>query len=478
MAQSSTFMRFASPNERRTISREDLGFYNAVVIGSVYELAGDVDIYTAETFISALKDCVLEHPSLGVVVKDKHTEKPFYEAVSSIELHQHISIVHEEIGSEGEAKVFERVLPPILDRPFPADIPPWRIVVLPLPSNTSTVTRCFVCFAFSHSLGDGMVGLAFHRTFLEKWRQSTSTKSESSTVTLPSRTLPEPFDTPTRLPISWGFLLGPLLAVYLPKFLCGMLGLHATAGTINDGTWTGSPMFFNPASTSNSRVKILEIEAPLVQNAIQVVRTHDAKLTATIHQMIIRALSKAIPNNDVTNFVAGTAVDMRGAIGKPAYTWGLFVAGHYEGHERLKDAQQPISDELWTAAGVMTKALAGCATRLHDQSIGLLRYVPSIRKWTLDKLGCNRDSSYEVSNLLAFDGGAEPECRISKMVFCQPGNVTSAPMAFNILSVKGGSLMCTVSWQIGALGVPLDEEVEFVDGICSSIQADFKALSV
>lgn len=470
----------AGPNERRTISREELGFYNALVVAAIYEVASeDIDVNLTQTFIPPLQHCILTYPYLSVVVKDKHTEKPTYEGVSSINLQDHISIIHDN-DSHGEMATLQKILPPILDRPWPADIPPWRIVVLPLAApDGSSVTRCFIAFAFSHTLGDGMVGPAFHRAFLDAWRQNTGTDEKRSfLVTPPTRTLPAPFDTPERLRISWKFLLGPLIAVYLPKFLAGILGLRAAASTVNAGSWTGSRVFFDPAAF-HSRVRLFEIEAPILQNALRVSRNHDAKLTATVHQLIVRALSKAIPNRDITNFVSQTAVDMRGSIDTPGYTWGLFVSGHYEVIPRLMHVTPTLSDEMWAAASSMTKKFAECATRLQDQSIGLLRYAPSIRNWTLGKVGQPRDGSYEVSNLLAFDdtdGGASHKYKITKMVFAQPANVPSAPLVFNIISVKGGSLVCAVSWQAGALGMPLEEEDSFVDGICSSLQADFEAL--
>jgi hypothetical protein len=411
---------------------------------------------------------------LTAIVKNKHTEKPFYEGVSNINLKHHVSIIDEGEANDGGTSALEKVLPPILNRPWPTSIPPWRIVVLPLPSRPGTrMTRCFIVFAFSHTIGDGVSGLAFHRTFLDAWQQTTDNE-DSFLVAAPSLTLPAPFDTPQRLPISWSFLLGPLIAVYLPKFMADFLGLRASASTVNPGTWTGSRVFFEPESF-NSRVRLLEIEAPLVRNALQVSRNHDAKLTATLHLLIIRALSKAVPDRNITNFVSQTAVNMRGAIGAPDYAWGLFVSGYYEVHPRV-DAAGPVSGEMWTAASLTTKKLAECATRLQDQAIGLLRYAPSIRNWTLGKVGQQRDCSYEVSNLLAFGGGGrENQCKITQMVFAQSANVLSAPLVFDIVSVKGGSLMCAVSWQAGALGVPVEKETSLVDEICLSLRADFEA---
>lgn len=404
-----------------------------------------------------------------VKVKDKNTKQPFYEASQNVNLENHISIIPGDHSEEEENVTIQKVLPAILDRRWLADLPPWRIVVLPLTSRDHTVKRCFIAFGFLHTLGDGMVNAC---------RQSSGPEDASFLVTPPSRTLSAPFDTPETLPISWSYLLGPLLAVYLPKFLRKFLGLRASASTVDAGTWVGSPIFFDPSATEKSRVRILEIEAPLVQNALQVSREHDTKLTGTMHQMILRALSKAIPDANITNFVSGTPVDMRASTGTPALTWGLFVSGYYEVHPRLSGAST-LSDEMWAAASSMTKNISACAASLQDQAIGLLRYVPDIGKWTLSKIGQQRDSSYELSNLLAFDNmdGVDQNCRISKMVFSRPGNVPSAPLVFNIIGVKRGSLVCTVSWQAGALGIPLDEERLFVDGICSSIRTDFEDLT-
>lgn len=248
-------------------------------------------------------------------------------------------------------------------------------------------------------------------------------------------------------------------------------------------------MFFDPETRESSRLHLLEIEEPLVRNALRVSRARGSKLTATMHQMIVRALSRAIPDGGtdgegrITDFVSGTAIDMRGSIGVPGYTWGLYVNGTHDIHPRIQfdgepQAQSTFSDEAWEAASLMTKSLAESATRLQDQAIGLLRYAPSIGGWTANKMGERRDCSYRVSNLLAFDGGAEGRNRISKVIFATPADATGSPLAFDIVSLKGGSLVCSVGWQAGALGVSLEEEGQLVEEICSSIRADFEGLRV
>ncbi|RDW85968.1 hypothetical protein BP5796_04293 [Coleophoma crateriformis] len=356
-------------------------------------------------------------------------------------------MVDDPAAVNDQMAAIERLLSQQLDLPFTRAIPPWRIVVLPLGPR-----QCFVAFAFSHMIGDGPTGTAFHRTFLEACRSIPDLQSSvSQMIRTPVRPLPPPFDTPERLPISWSFLLAPLIASMLPHFIVKLLGLPLGASPVDEGTWTGSPIAYDPR-TSHSKIKLCEIEAALLKNALYVSRKHDAKFTSTLQQLVTRALSKAITNPDITNFVSQTTINMRRSI------------------------------EEWEAARSSTQAFATRASSLQDQVVGLLRYLPSIRKWTLAKIGQQRDSSYEISNVGAMDIGQDKstghmgQASITKMVFAQPGHIAGNPIAFNIASVKGGSLMCTVTWSAGALGITENDEEWFVDQLCSSLREGMKTL--
>ena len=390
------------------------------------------DVKSALSFAGPLKRCIEEYPYMTVILKDKDTEKPVWEGVSSVKLDDHISIIHDQATEGGdEAATIGKVLPSIVDGRFTASSPPWKIVVLPLPSRQGTTkSRCFVAFASSHSIADGGAG----------------------------RALPEPFDTPERLPIS-------------PEFLRSI----ATTRVVDASTWTGSPVFLEPQEGLHTRIRLLEIEAPLVQGALRASRAHKTKLTATIQLLINRALSNAVTDGDVTNFASQTAIDLRGASGV-GLEWGIFVSGLAAAHPRI-DASKTISDEMWAVASSMSEKLADSSSKLDNQVIGLLRFVPSHKDSMVSKLGGKREGSYALSNMLAFDGGDEGyNCRISKMVVASSAAVPSAPLSFCIISVKGGSLMCTVSWQPGALGCPMEKEAFFVDEICSSLRGDFETL--
>ncbi|KKK21467.1 hypothetical protein ARAM_003772 [Aspergillus rambellii] len=485
-------MRFASPNEQRVISREYCGFYNALVIGAVYEFSGSaIDVRLSRSFFGAAKRCIEKHPSLSVIVQDMHTDAAFFERVPTMNLENHISIVaggdnsalaSTKADDGDEMAQIERLLPSILDRPWPASIPPWRIVVLPLSSSTlqgSERTRCFIAFSLSHALGDGIIALAFHRTFRDGIFDRI--EEDCSTLATPVADFPAPFDTAKNLPISWRFLLRPLVAVLLPPFVTEALGLRATASAVNSATWTGVKMFFEPESF-HSCLKLIEIPGPEVEKVLQVARKNGARLTATIHQSIVRALSRAIPNSEAGNFVSGTAVNMRRAFGISDDDMGFFTNACYESHWRADDWASPWSDDAWHCARSLTEKLADCAVTLQDQPVGLLRYVPSIRNWTAAKMGKHRDCSYELSNLGAFnaaesqDPASGAQCNITKMIFSRPVDATGAPLMLSAVSVKGGNLVISVVWQPGALGVPVESESTFVDGICTFLKEDLRSL--
>ncbi|KAH8645498.1 hypothetical protein BX600DRAFT_485081 [Xylariales sp. PMI_506] len=492
-AEHNTFMRYASPNEQRLISKEYLGWYKSINIGAVYDFGPDCpDLRQSRSYLTPLMSCAEAHPFLCVIVRDSHTEKSFYERVASLDLAEHVRVAEDMLVStddpSSESEAIERVLASDLDRPWPLNRPLWSINVYPIVSaQNASPTRCFINFAYAHSLGDGMAGPAFHRTFLRAIQLLPMGKDAPATIK-PNQMLSPPFDTAERFTIAWGFLLGPLMALLLPKFLANWLGFRASATTVDEGTWIGAPIFFDSKSF-RSHVRILEIDAAVVHQSIKICRKHNTKFTGLFHQLIVRALSRAVTDEKVTNFVSGSAVSMRQAVGVSEDEMGCFVIGYNDVHPRTADADDgPLSDIAWRQASTMTQKLAESAVQLHNQPIGLLRFVPSIKNYLTAKIGKTRDWSYEVSNLRAFtspsDNGDNKNknknknsaCRITKMVFAQPASVVQPPLVFSIVSVKGGSLMCVATWQHGALGqIPTGED-KFVAQVLDSIKAGLKSL--
>lgn len=452
------------PNDLRCIARENAGYYYAVIVGAKYKFKNPRAVQMRDSFYGALHFCIKENPFLSVVVNDMHTDKAFYRHVEEIDLDQHITILTQD------EKSIEEVLQSHVDLPFPTGIPPWNIIVLPLEHE------CFIALSFSHTIGDGITGPSFHRTFLNACNNNSDDMMLTSrVVNIPMRPFPAPFDTPERLPISWSFLLAPFFALFLPAFAIKLLGLRTSASASNEGTWRGDRITYDP-ETSRSGVKVRKVDAATTRSALRVIRENNTKFTAVFQQAIARALCKVDFDDTVTNFVAQTAINMRGSIGISNSEGGNYASGCYTVYPR-KTQSPDFSVEDWALSCSTSERLARSATRLQDQAIGLLRYVPSIKKWTLSKIGQCRDSSFEVSNIGIFDVADSTNATITELVFTQPGSVLSAALAFNVTSVKGGVLTYTVTWRRRGLGRAEDEEDALVEGICQSIEQDLAQLA-
>ena len=445
--------------------RESLDFYRSLVVGGVYEFSGTVGSPTASTFAPALRRCIEEHSHLSTTIAGSDTNTPGYRFCPRLDLSQHVEIFTREEGASTDVEAVKRVLPTILDARWPASIPPWNLVVLPLSQR-----RCFIGFSFSHGLGDGVSALAFHRTFLKALQeQGLGLREGENLIHTPQRKpLSPPFDTKKNLPISWSFLSSPLLSTYLPK------SFGFRADMVTPTTWVGSPIF-DSSEKYQTCVKIISIDAHTVAETLEACRAHGAKLTGLLHQFIVEALSEVLLSK-FDNFIAQTAIDMRHAVGVSKDEMGLFVSGDVTVlHRSDKTAAEKSS---FGVASTMTNQLAAVSSKLQDQPVGLLRYLSDMRAWTLSKLGGNRDTSYEISNLTTFKPAKSAEAAsIREMVFAQPANFTGSPLQFNVVSVLDGPMNITVTWQPGALGLGNHSEVEFVNGLCGRVERSFVDLT-
>lgn len=85
--------------------------------------------------------------------------------------------------------------------------------------------------------------------------------------------------------------------------------------------------------------------------------------------------------------------------------------------------------------------------------------------------------SFEISNLGAFEpalsiDGQDAGVSIERVVFSQPAKASGSLLDFNPVSLKGGALNMTVTWQRGVLGLSEDVgETAFVKKVCSKLEA-------
>ncbi|KAG9596548.1 hypothetical protein KCU77_g5309, partial [Aureobasidium melanogenum] len=488
-------LRPAGYNERRYITRQSLGYYRTLAIGGIYTLKQDTnEQISQQTFVPALRHCVATHPLLSAVIEGQDTESPAFSRPKSLNLKDHVEILSINDLEEGATNLSEKdlmhhVTVRTLDSKFSSveTTPPWKTVVFNLhnhdENHDQSIQRFFILFAYYHSHGDGKSALAFHKSFLQGLNGLKSDIHESFICETPSTPLPPTIEQAGKLSISWSYLLSPLFGAYLPEFVAKSLGLRASTTPKSADAWKGIKIPFDH-STFTTGLEFFTVSHTTMDKILQLCRAHDVKFTSLLHQLVVRALSEALPSNTSTgdhigSFIALTVVDLRHLlkdIGSddmscpgPTASFELFIRSNVKD---WKNWTNPKSNSpIWTAAHQTTQDLANRASTLRDQPIGLLSYLSKFRLWIQGEAEKDRDSSYEISNLGVFDPTIDAQkgsWDVESMFFAQPANVMGSCLAVNVVTKRGGDTTISLTWQTGTLGV--EKEQEFVSFVCQLLE--------
>lgn len=421
-------------------------------------------------------------------------EKPSFGLLKTLDLSRHIEL--RDLDNDlPEDKRIENFLETVSDEQFLSvdRHPPWKVILSPLPDQDgSATTRLLVLFAYYHSHGDGKSGLAFHRTFLEGLQDEGALQEAGGMF---SSILQPSMEEVGKLSLSLSYLLSPLLGVYLPNFLAKMLGFRASAVPPDDSIWSGKNACFDP-NDFRTGLALVSIDHHTMQMALQRCRSRQVSFTGLLNQLIAKAIHVELGPEHVSKTFASQIVVCLRRLFPGTFdddTMMNCVSAYYETVASPplyadEDWTAPISS-IWPAARNTTAELVKCASTLHNQPIGLLRYLRNFRSWTQGQIGKKREGSYEISNLVVFDPvlhrSAEKEkvlpdsIRIEKTVFAQPCSAGGPCLNFNLVTTKGGPLVMTATWQQGILELGgVDQEAEFVRRVCSRIERNIRELAM
>ena len=499
------------PNEKRCIIRHNLGFYSNVVVGGIYSIPTSMVeeslLQQLVLYTPALTECLRQHHFLSVTIREVASNDPVYVRSDQVDLRNHFRTLpllstYPTTYDDGETESLKGVLEQLHNDPKRrfTDVeykPAWALDVLRLVGPHDKY-RLFISFTFSHSHGDGMSGIAFHRTFSEALQRtlSSGTRGTNVTVETPSFLLSEPADTPSRMPISWSYLLRPVLGLFLPGFLARPLGISGPLSGADASTWTGSEKFIETTRTVKvprhdqfagvtiwkevelsgahiaTSVEVVCITAHALRGVLAKCKENGAKLTPLLDLLIARAIGKALEASardpKDLNFVSQIPMNLRRALDVSDKEVGNYVGGTYWRHKLPNFPTNSIDENSWHAVRLQGQHVVDCASTLRDQPVGLLRYISDFSTWMQDQIGQQRDCSWELSNLGSVDTGAGfslgdqdgPIISIQDMLFSQPASPIAPPLNFSVIGVKGGGLEICISWQIGALGLSRKEEHE------------------
>jgi hypothetical protein len=449
-----------------------------------------------QPFLAALKFCVDEHPLLSTVILNADTESPQFATPKTLDPDAHLEI--QLIGDVPENTYIEKLLAQISDEQFHSlhTTPPWKVVLVSLPHDRkSGASRLLVLYTNYHSHGDGRSGLAFQDSFhvgLSKYlRQADESESRVDPICpAPTTELLPPIEDGGKLTLSWSYLLSPLLGTYLPRSLVSLLGLRDSWLSSEVDIWRGKDTTFDPEDHSTGLV-LVTIESSTLRRVLQHCRVKRATFTGLLEHLIARSLTASGGGVvDTSAFNAGVAVDMRHLFPGVYSSASMMncVTGHsemiqYDHSQEEHDWAINPSSRFWDAARKTTASLKLAASTLHNQPIGLLQYMKAFRPWTTGLIGKERDMLFEISNLGAFsptlineDVGSD--LSIEKIVFSQPAKASGSLLDFNPVSVKGGPLVMTVTWQLGVMGLSEGmEEMAFVRTVCSKLESSIREIA-
>lgn len=444
-------------------------------------------------------ECIQQHPFLSVVIRDAATKNPVFARPRQLDIANHFRLlsledlrVPKKSSEDYETLLLRHAAEQLHNDPRFRFVkvdstPPWALdVLLLLSDDASNHRRVCLSFTYSHSHGDGMSGIAFHRTFYKSLKRSLQNDSsvQQTIIESPQASIPAQADTPLSIPISWSYLLRPLLGTSLPSFLTRILGISGGISGANDRTFDGSKTFIDtktPEAKATTSIEILRINAQLLRRALRVCKTNDAKMTALLSHLIARAMSISLEASgkgteiDAANFVSQIPVNLRKALGVPEDTFVNCVGGAYLRHDFDFRASPLISEDSWKCIRSQGQQLAQSASSVQDQPVGLLRYISDFSAWLQGQIGNGRGCSWELSNIGVFnpygknttrpsadhaEGDSSTDVRIGQILFSQPASPNGPPLNFNVTSIKDGGLSIIVSWQFGSLGEMPGQEGE------------------
>ncbi|KAG7004248.1 hypothetical protein G7Y79_00026g058320 [Physcia stellaris] len=530
MSNTNNLLRPVGMLEKLYTARQVLGIYNSVIVTATYTVPSNPTIDQIYSTVSATIPALLRrHSALCCYVEGQATPTPVFRRVQNITVSDVLQVSDLEIpNAQGEAKGGSLVkrLEELHDQPWPLDAKPlWKMVVLREPPSPSTASelQLHIAFIYHHVIGDGLSGLAFHKSLLrELSRRSPSTGSPASessqipkVISIPdSIKLIEPIEKLTLFPLSWSFLAKQILHEYAPRWL-----VNAPAPI-----WAGLPVQRLENLPLRSRLKVISIPADEVALLLKKCKENKVSLTSLLTASVVARLATMSPdpgadpdpdpggetenrtevnapslalkgitpyslrrasgtsNDEIANQISAFSTDY------PAELLTRIRAASSSPSPSIPQKAQ-FTQLLWeisrTHHAQTQTELAKCP---RDNVVGLLPYISDYLDFYKRKFGRGREreASFEVSNLGAFEGGEwegegkreeekhpAPAWNLESLLFTQGAAPVGPAVSVNVVSVRGGPLTVAVGWQEGVVGESVAEGlVEALGGLAGLLRGE------
>ncbi|SJL03911.1 uncharacterized protein ARMOST_07268 [Armillaria ostoyae] len=428
-------IRGAGLFEQYHITRAALQLDSCVISAAEYSHAGGFSL-SKQVLFPALRVLIQTHGALGVHVVDRDAVQPVYSRLRSVNLADVVEYVHGSTITE--------VMETQFLRPFDtsSEAPLWRLVVL---------DEKIVVLAWHHCIGDGLSGVAFHRTLLKALQQ----------------TQPQDIGSPVEVPLTAKFLPSVESAVNVSPPLLNVLReilnlLLPTSWTPRATAWTGNPVGHTPHTAT--RVRIMQFSALDVARFHEECRSHKATVTSTLYALTISVLSHIIqdiePLKKYKTIATSIPISLRSLSGASEEDMCECVSTHH-----TYPVFQP--EFSWRLASTYASTLREQKTA-SPPAVGMLRYLfGRFVPYFTGQYDAKRERGLEISNVGRIVTRGDDAWSLDDMWFAQCDSYVGSALKVNVVGPPSGSLTITVTGGRDAT------EDTFVDAFVSLFEARF-----
>ena len=376
------------------------------------------------------------HGALSVRLIGASTTQPAFQRLQSVDLTKLV----EYSTQDGDS--LERVLEMHLTHLFDtnAELPLWGLTVLS--DNT-------VVFFWQHCIGDGISGLAFHRTLIAALNADNTIYEGRELVDIsPTTTMVPAIENVVSMRPSISQIYHTVIGLFLP-----------VSWTSGRSAWTGKPVI---GSNCSPRIRLLEFSPQDTIKFVAYCRNNRATLTPALHLLAVSALTQLLraqtdsPSSQLWESISSLIpVSLRPI----AHTSPDVMCNHVSQYHTYTTLTPEV---CWSSAATLKATLHSFRAEAAGE-VGMLRILcGQFGAFWKSKMGTKRELGLEVSNVGRFDlsGTAQDDAKkwhIDRMVFAQSNIVIGAAIKVNVCGNPLGGLAITVVWSSDSVEAALAE---------------------
>lgn len=420
------------------MARHALGFKNNVCMTATYSKPGGIESIDSAIF-RALKQTIKKLPAMSALPMDEGLPSAYYARPLEIDLKH--AVVFVELKQLVDDSATNQELQDVLNVQHNLNFindgtsPFWRLIILRHVGNSSTFMASFV---FHHSLGDGMSGQAFHRSFHASLLDLDSLSLEDDTLNV--------FTTTSSLEMTPS--LENLHPLPLSAWFLGSKLWNEVFAKQHGELWSGKSVSFAEAAQT-TQVHLITVSEEIAKPLLRLSRQHSVTLTATLETLLAECIFNYLPAEYQKLTCDGTLSLRRFIPQVDDDSFGNYVSTYRHDHYR-REIDSNAEESLWTEAGQVKESIAAEVSKNGtDSVVGLLRWAGSLLDFFKKKENKTRDSSFEIGNLGVFKYQRIPsltDWSITQVIFSQSQNAFGPPLSASIASGPDGSLSICFAW--------------------------------